>query len=280
MQIKIIFPSRRLGLLSDRDGEGGCPQTQPSIKQRSTWEARLGCSWSWARQAPRPAPDPGWKLLPAEGEETEQGQNVVQRNSLWNPSPWMPWWARTAFPGWLASFMTINEAKGIEITCFNLCNRLSLGAKYFSLALLLYIGLFLRHPNFSKCLASKESQGKNSVCLGDLKKDNRQESKWCFAGCNFAKLEGCFILFKSNPDQCILLWHLTHNNKPLSKPHPYWERQRRWFYNILPGHNLLFPGAGYILLLHLCIMLYKARRQRDKAVTRAGRRWGHPAQEP
>lgn len=101
--------------------------------------------------------------------------------------------------------MTINQAKGIEITCSDLCNQLSLGEKYFSLALLLYIGLFLRHPNFTKCLASKESQGKNSVCLDNLKKDHGQENKGCFAGCNSAMLEGCFILFKSNPDQHILL---------------------------------------------------------------------------
>lgn len=92
--------------------------------------------------------------------------------------------------------MAINEAKAIDTTCLNLCNQLSLGEKYFSLALLLYIGLFPRHPNFSKCPASKESQGKNSVCLDDLKKDHRQENKGCSAGCSFAELEGCFILFK------------------------------------------------------------------------------------
>lgn len=93
--------------------------------------------------------------------------------------------------------------------------------------------------------------------LKKKKRETRQENKWCFAGCNFAKLEGCFILFTSNPDQHILLWNLTHNNKPLSKPHPNWERQRRWFYNILPDHNILFSGAGHILLLHLCVVLYK-----------------------
>lgn len=92
--------------------------------------------------------------------------------------------------------MAINEAKAIDTTCLNLCNQLSLGEKYFSLALLLYIGLFPRHPNFSKCPASKESQGKNSVCLDDLKKDHGQENKGCSAGCSFAELEGCFILFK------------------------------------------------------------------------------------
>lgn len=107
----------------------------------------------------------------------------------------------------------------------------------FSLAVLLYIGLFLRHPNFSTCLASKESQGKNSVCLEDLKKEHGQENKGCFAGCDFAKLEWCFILFKCE------IRHTTTNLQ--SKPRTHWERQRRWFYNILPDHNIVFSGVGY-----------------------------------
>lgn len=111
------------------------------------------------------SPRPWVETAPDRGKGDRARTQHDPEDSLWNPSPWMPWWACTAFPGRLASFRTTNEAKGIEITCSNLCNQLSLGEKYSSLALLLYIGLFLRHLNFSKCLASKESQGKNFVCL-------------------------------------------------------------------------------------------------------------------
>lgn len=163
-----------------------------------------------------------------------------------------------------------DQAKGIEITHLNLCNQWSLGEKYFSLALLLYIGLFLRHPNFAKCLASKESQGKDSVCLDDLKKDHRQENKGCFAGCNFTMLEGCFILLKSNPDQDILLWNLTHSSKALSKPHTYWERQRRWFYNILPDHNIVLSGWLCIIATFVYDVCKEAKGQGDKSRAEVG----------
>lgn len=84
------------------------------------------------------------------------------------------------------------RAKGIEITRLNLCNPLSLGEKYFSWALLLYIGLFLRDLNFSKCLASKESQGKNSVCLDDIKKRQRAGKQAMFCWMQSCKAGGVF----------------------------------------------------------------------------------------
>lgn len=114
----------------------------------------------------------------------------------------------------------------------------------FSLAVLLYIGLFLRHPNFSTCLASKESQSKNSVCLEDLKKKSMgrktRDVCWmwfCKAGVVFYSLQILTNIF------CCEIQHTTTNLQ--SKPRTHWERQRRWFYNILPDHNTVFSGAGY-----------------------------------
>lgn len=44
----------------------------------------------WAREAPRPAPDSGWKLLPSKGKEAEQGHNVIQRTASGIPAPGCP----------------------------------------------------------------------------------------------------------------------------------------------------------------------------------------------
>lgn len=124
------------------------------------------------------------------------------------------------------------RAKGIEITRLNLCNPLSLGEKYFSWALLPYIGLFLRDLNFSKCLASKESQGKNSVCLDDLKKNTTgRKTSDVLLDAILQSWRG--VLFSSNRILtnifCCEIWHTTTS---LYQSHIHIERDREGDFTI------------------------------------------------
>lgn len=136
----------------------------------------------------------------------------------------------------------------------------------FSLAVLLYIGLFLRHPNFSTCLASKESQSKNSVCLEDLKKRAWAGKQGMFAGCDFAKLEWCFTLFKSWPTYFAVKSNTQQQTFNQSLVHT--EKDREGDFTIFSQTTTQYFLGLVILLLHFCLVLYKAERQRDKEVTR------------
>lgn len=119
-------------------------------------EARLGCSCSSR---------PWWKLLPSRGKEAGQGHRGMQRAATGISAPGcLGGLAQRSLsercPSWPSTRLRRLKSH-TQICAINYLQMKSTPAQ----SSCFILGCFLRHPNFSKHPASKESQGKTSACL-------------------------------------------------------------------------------------------------------------------